>query len=236
MARVTAHTVLVGMTVREAGCREDLQRLADRTGASLAFLQIGEPSLGRELDRVAAEGAEQITLVGVSLGTSPARSWLRRVAAHWWRQGQNRPTVDVAAEVVRSLDVGEVELAVASERTRVTGAEAGLTSPPWENVPGHRFHVLVCRGPRCTAQGSDETAAAMDASLGRAGLSDDDVLVTQTGCLFPCNQAPVVVIHPDDEWFGRVDGDVAGRLVAERIIGGARMSGHLLPRGKHQGI
>ena len=66
------------------------------------------------------------------------------------------------------------------------------------------------------------------------GLGDDDVLVTQTGCLFPCNQAPVVVIHPGDAWFGHVDAHAARRLVVERIQWGLPVTDHLLPRRRHQ--
>ena len=47
-----------------------------------------------------------------------------------------------------------------------------------------------------------------------AGLGDNDVLVTHTGCQFPCNQAPVVSVQPDDVWYGDVDPDTARAIVA----------------------
>jgi (2Fe-2S) ferredoxin len=191
--------VLVAMSLAEARERDELQRRADAAGATLAFLQHGDPSLVRELDRLAASGVQQITLQALTIGTrSPARSWLRRVAGHWVRGGADRPVVVV-------------------EERPVTGAEAPLVSSAWEEVPGHRHHVLVCRGPRCSAQGADDVADHLDGALGAAGLGDDDVLVTQTGCLFPCNQAPVVVVHPDDAWFGGVDADVVDRIVAAHV-------------------
>ena len=64
--------------------------------------------------------------------------------------------------------------------------------------------MLVCRGPRCTALGSDRTAEALILALMRTGQGDDDVLITHTGCQFPCNQAPVVSVQPDDVWYGAV--------------------------------
>lgn len=204
--------VHVGMSVREANQRDVLHRRAVAAGASLAFLQHGEPSLVAELDRLADAGVDTIRLEPVVLGgRSPARSWLRRVAGHWLRVSDRRATILV----------GDSE---------VTGREAGLTSPAWQEVPSHARHLLVCRGPRCQAQGADATAAAVDDALGELGLGDDDVLVTQTGCLFPCNNAPVLVVHPDDTWFGRVDADEARRIVVEHVVGGQDPGDHVLPR------
>lgn len=203
------HRVFVGMSIREARDRVIVQRRADEAGATVAFLQHGVPSLVAELDRLDAAGARHVTLEGITLGKgAPARSWLRRVAGHWVRAGGDRPVVEIDGRAV-------------------TGDEAPLSSPAWEHVPGYEHHVLVCRGPRCSAQGADETAAALDTALAEAGLGDDDVLVAQTGCLFPCNHAPVVVVHPANTWLGKVDASAARRLVNEYI-------GHGTPLGDHE--
>ena len=192
--------VLVGMSIRDAGERDALQRRANQQGATLAFLQHGDPALVTELTRLADAGTTRIRLELVtSGGASPGRSWLRRVAGTG-SAGHDRP----------SILIGDTE---------VSGREAGLSSPAWQDVPGHAHHLLVCRGPRCSARGADDTATAIDAALAGAGLGDDDVLVTQTGCLFPCNQAPVVVEYPGDVWFGSVDTDGAKRIVTEYLAG-----------------
>lgn len=209
--------VLVGMSIAEANARDVLESRAAAAGATVAFLQHGEPSLVDELTRLAADGVDVIRLEPVALtgARSPGRSWVRRVAAHWLRETVRRPRILI----------GDVP---------VTGEEAGLTSSAWEEVPGHSQHLLVCRGPRCSARGSQQTSEAFDSALREAGLGDDDVLVTQTGCLFPCNQAPVVVLHPDDAWFGGVDAAAARRIVIERMGWGLPASDLLLPRKKHQ--
>ena len=62
------HRVLVGMSMHEARERDELQRRADEQGATLAFLQHGEPSLVAELDRLAAARVEHVTLERVALG------------------------------------------------------------------------------------------------------------------------------------------------------------------------
>jgi len=54
----------------------------------------------------------------------------------------------------------------------------------------------------------------------RHGLGDDDVLLTHTACQFPCNQAPVVSVQPDDVWYGGVDGAGADRIVGEHLVAG----------------
>jgi (2Fe-2S) ferredoxin len=208
---VTRAVVLVPLGVDAVRYADELADVAAATGASLAFLQAGTPAVTDELDRLAGLGVRQVELVGLGLGAPMARSWLRRVAAHWTRA---HPGVEV----------------VVSGRA-VTGDEAPLTSPTWESVPGHARQVLICRGPRCSARGSAATSAALDEELRVRGLGDDDVLVTQTGCLFPCNKAPVLVVHPDDSWYGGVDPARAREIVAGHLVGGAPLAGRLPRQG-----
>jgi len=218
--------VLVGMSVREVSARDRLLAVAREHDASVAFLQVGDPSLSRELTRLADAGCPRIVLIGVSLGTlAPANSWLRRIAAHWWRErGAHAPAVEVATSLVTDLDnlegLDPHRFETRPPTRPVTGSEPGLTSAAWEEVPRHRHQVLVCRGPRCSALGSDSTAEALVLALMRHGLGDDDVLLTHTACQFPCNQAPVVSVQPDDVWYGGVDGAGADRIVGEHLVAG----------------
>ncbi|SKB04601.1 (2Fe-2S) ferredoxin domain-containing protein [Aeromicrobium choanae] len=209
-AMPTEALMLVAMGVDAHGHAAQLDELGAAIGATVAYLQQGAPALVDELDRLADGGVSRIRLVRAPVGaTTPARSWLRRVAAHWVRE---RPGTEV-------LVAGRA----------VTGREAPLQSPAWESVPAHRHHVLVCRGPRCTARGAAQTASALADTLAERGLGDDEVLVTQTGCLFPCNHAPVVVVHPDDTWYGQVDHERARQLVDDHLLAGTVLPG-VLPR------
>lgn len=230
MTRPHTAVVLVGMSVSDVDRRDELLAAADRRrDASVAFLQMGDPSLSRELTRLADLGAASITLAGVSTGPlAPAHSWLRRIAAHWWRdRAGRRPVVRVATRL--AARVQDVE-AVLLDVKPISGEEPGLTSAAWEHVTGHRRQVLICRGPRCTARGSDETARAVILGLMEAGLGDHDVLVTHTGCQFPCNQAPVVTVQPDDVWYGGVDPDAARQIVGDHLAGGTPVESRRLPR------
>lgn len=221
--------VAVGMSVSDVDRRDELVAAAAHHGASVAFLQMGDPSLSRELTRLADLGAATVVLAGVSLGAlAPGHSWLRRVAAHWWRErAGHRPVIEVAARL--ATEAADIETALARSEP-ISGAEPGLTSAAWEAVSSHRRQVLVCRGPRCTARGSDETARAMILGLLEAGLGDDDVLLTHTGCQFPCNQAPVVSVQPDDVWYGGVDAEAAGRIVTEHLLADTPVEARRLPR------
>jgi (2Fe-2S) ferredoxin len=211
---------VVAMSAREAVAEEELTAIAVDAGGTVAHLQLGDPTLSSELDRLADTGVERIVVVGVSLGSlAPAVSWLRRVTAHWWRERSDPPTVEVATKLVKT----RADLAPVLAETRpLHGEEAGLRSAAWEDVPRHRHQLLICRGPRCTARGSDKTAEAFVLACTEHGLGDDDVLITHTGCQFPCNHAPVVSVQPDDVWYGGVDAE-----------GAALVTEHHLVRGQH---
>ncbi|WP_121251738.1 (2Fe-2S) ferredoxin domain-containing protein [Nocardioides ferulae] len=225
--------VVVGTSPADAARRGELVALAGRVGAELAFLQLASPGLSEVLDRLAASGVERVVLVGVGDVSGPGVSWLRRVAADWWRGfGEGAPVVATAS----SFLVDEAEWAGLVARARpITDGGPGLRSPVWEEPPAHRHQVLVCRGPRCTAAGSAGTWRALVLALMAAGLGDDDVLVTQTGCLFPCNRAPVVSVQPDDVWYSRVDEAATAEVVAEHLVGGAPVARLRLRREPRDG-
>lgn len=109
---------------------------------------------------------------------APGPSWLRRITAHWWRERREpRPEVLVGAGL-RSVSAEDVASAV-EQAWAITGDEPGLTSPAWEVPPAARKRLLVCRGPRCTALGAEETLRALILAVVEQGLSD--VAITQTG-------------------------------------------------------
>ena len=223
--------VLVGMSVSDVDRRDELVAVALRYGGSVAFLQMGDPGLSAELTRLADLGVDAVTLVGVDLGwLAPGHSWLRRVAAHWWRERTgHRPAVEVATRLV--TDLGDLDPA-RLDLAPISGTEPGLTSEAWDEVTRHRRQVLLCRGPRCTARGADETGRALILGLVRAGLGDDDVLVTHTGCQLPCNHAPVVSVQPDDVWYGGVDAGAADDIVTRHLLQDAPVESHRLPRSR----
>lgn len=214
-----APLVLVGMSALEVAREGELALLAAPLGARVAHLQVGDPSLRLVLDALADAGAAELRLVGVATSRfAPGASWLRRIAAAWWREQADPPSVLVGERLVGLADpAGDLAAVLADGLRAVGGREAGLTSPAWEDAPQHRRQVLLCRGPRCTARGAEATHETLVRALLAHGLGDDDVLVTVTGCLTPCNHAPVLCLQPDDTWLGAVGPEEARALVLDLI-------------------
>lgn len=187
-----------------------------------ATLEGEGPALGDVLGAAAGEDAP-IGLVGVSArpGAAPL-SWLRRVAGHWLREHAGGPGVLVWPA---ALPPGGVPPAPGASGWRaVTGREAPLRSDAWEGLPGFRHHLLLCAGVRCKAQGADAVAASVAAELSARDAHDHDVLVTRTLCQFPCNDAPVLSVYPDNVWLRRTTPADARALVA-RLLGPADSRG-----------
>ncbi len=171
-------------------------------GACLAVLQAcGLPTLTSALDSFAAGSSNQVRVICWSANPRSQRSWVIRVVSHWLRNGGSLP-VFVDAVTCHDADELREHLVHDSVEAHAIGPdEAPLKSPAWDNPPDFRHHVLVCRGPRCSAHGADAIAAELTAELARRDLLDKSVLVTQTGCMFPCNRAPLIVVYPDNEWY-----------------------------------
>ena len=124
VTRCSSPVVLVGMSAREVQARDQLRELAAPHDATVAFLQVGDPSLSRELTRLADLGAERVVVVGVSLGTlAPAVSWLRRICGYWWRERPgHRPELEVGSSLAG--DAAEVRALVGLTRP-ITGDGGG---------------------------------------------------------------------------------------------------------------
>ena len=204
-------TLLVTLTLSDAARWPELAEVAGGLGADVAVLQGEGPALVNQLDALAGTGPEPVHLVGVTFGDDlgPA-SWLGRVA-RWWLDSRG-PLLELwcSRRPLRGLP-GQLP---GLDDSRVLGPRDSLTNPNWEQPPPVSRHVLVCRGPRCNAKGAPETQEALGRALAEAGALDETVLLTATGCCYPCNRAPVVVVQPDMEWLGPVTPDDVPALVA----------------------
>ena len=74
-----------------------------------------------------------------------------------------------------------------------------------------RHHILVCSSSR-VAGVADGTCKRRDApaliQYIEEGLSErgiDNCLVSNTGCLKMCDKGPVMVVHPQNWWYGKID-------------------------------
>lgn len=146
--------LLVSRSATHHGGHAAVHRLAAATAEATGrpvracFLDGAEPSLHAALDAV-PDGDEAL-LVAVHL--PPDRyldTWIRRAVAHW-RTTRDRPlrittTAPLAAQPALITAVTE---AIAGEHDELTGRPGPFRSPAWNQIPRHRRHVLVCRGPR----------------------------------------------------------------------------------------
>jgi (2Fe-2S) ferredoxin len=175
------------------------------------------------LDEAAAAGATEVVVVSAqTVLDRKIDAWFRRVIGHWLRErGPDVPDIRLAGPLSDTdTYVDLLDAAISGPTSAARTTTAPLTSPAWDEVPGFARHILVCRGPRCSARGGPEAAQALDGALEARGLGDDDVLVTQTGCLFPCSQAPVVAVYPDNSWYAELRADRVERFVDEHLVEG----------------
>jgi (2Fe-2S) ferredoxin len=74
-------------------------------------------------------------------------------------------------------------------------------------------HILVCGSFRangepqgvCHRKGSTDLVVYIESELADRGLND--VSVSLTSCLKACDRGPVMVIHPDNLWYGGVESE-----------------------------
>lgn len=88
-------------------------------------------------------------------------------------------------------------------------------------------HILVCTSCRlngvqagsCITKHSDEIVSEFLEKLEEQELSEK-VMVSNTGCFGICSKGPVVVIYPDNVWYGNVTIEDVEEIVEEHIVNG----------------
>ncbi len=74
------------------------------------------------------------------------------------------------------------------------------------------YHILVCNSYRvagdaqgyCNKNGAGDLIQYISEECADRGL---DVAVSSTACLNVCSQGPVMVIHPNNYWYGGINED-----------------------------
>lgn len=72
------------------------------------------------------------------------------------------------------------------------------------------YHILVCNSYRvagdaqgaCNRKGASQFIQYITEESADRGL---DVAVSSTGCLNVCAQGPVMVVHPNNYWYGGIE-------------------------------
>lgn len=88
-------------------------------------------------------------------------------------------------------------------------------------------HILVCGSFRasgapqgvCSKKGSQSLLAYLETELSDRGM--DGVSVTATGCLKACDRGPIMVVYPENTWYGGIEGEDQIDAVLDALEGGS---------------
>ena len=159
--------------------------------------------------------------IGFAMGAS-ILAWLPGAIAYWqtaegegvavWLKDPPDPNAVLPAMIAVALDGPPARSA--------HGVKPSLGKAGWQYLPDHDTHILVCTGPRCAFRGAGTLTAQLKRALAEEGLSDR-CLTTTTGCLFPCNQGPLIALYPQNAWYVVPDEDALRQIVREVIGKGA---------------
>lgn len=183
------------------------------------------PSLIDTLDEMRAEGHRFIRVqpLGAPFPES-LMAWLPGVLADWRQRGQNADTrLELGPDPARDAEALAAYAAstlVQPEPARpIEHVPPSLGKPGWTDPPAFEFHLLVCTGPRCAIHGAASFGHMLKAELKAAGVFDR-CLTTQTGCIYPCNRGPVLVLYPQGYWYRLPDRETTRRFVREVLVEG----------------
>jgi (2Fe-2S) ferredoxin len=105
-------------------------------------------------------------------------------------------------------------------------------------MPGLQRHVFVCVNERsrgkecCKASGGADVRDRLKAELSSRGLSKI-VRANNAGCLDQCRHGTVVVVYPEQVWYGNVTVKDIPELVDKHLVGGEVVKRLLLPKQPH---
>jgi (2Fe-2S) ferredoxin len=103
-------------------------------------------------------------------------------------------------------------------------------------MPAFSHHVFVCGNVRdpghrrgcCDPSAGGDLRDAFKKALKRAGLART-ARANHAGCLDQCEHGPVVVIYPQNIWYGGVTEQDVPRIVEETLVEGRILEDLLIP-------
>jgi (2Fe-2S) ferredoxin len=183
----------------------------------------GQP-LGAALDALVAAGHCNILVQPLGLPFPESlRAWLPGAIGHWLAQSSGGVTVLLGKELADISDIlaasARSAIAHADEAEPASAANMALGKPGWQDPPDFKHHLIVCTGPRCAYRDAASLLVALKDEVARQKVSND-CLTTRTGCMFPCNQGPMVAVYPKGEWYRLADAGDVTRFVQTVLVGG----------------
>lgn len=104
--------------------------------------------------------------------------------------------------------------------------------------PKPKVHILVCRNARppghekgcCVERGGTETLETLE-QLRVDSEMFRKVKVSKTDCLGKCSLGPVVIVYPDNVWYGQVDPEKAKKIWESHVNEGKPLKELEIPEG-----
>lgn len=152
--------------------------------------------------------------------------WLRGEVAQLAGDFPQAPCPRVTASALgrRGLDARLVSAAIDDGRQQLECRTVGPVpeQPDWSAPPPHKRQVFLCTGPRCVRRGALSLWKTLRRELARRELIEtaEGVLLTRTGCQFPCNRGPLLTVYPDRCWYGVRDEAQVLWVVEQHLAGG----------------
>jgi (2Fe-2S) ferredoxin len=96
-----------------------------------------------------------------------------------------------------------------------------------------KYHIFACSSFRvdgdpkgmCHKKGSSGLLPYIENEILDRGL---DALVTSTGCMKACDHGPVMVIYPDNIWYGKIANEEAIDAILDALEDGGTAEEYLL--------
>lgn len=207
-----------------------------------AVVERGLISLPDALEACVQAGASKILIIPVFFGRDRSLvHWLSKLACRWSRDRGAPETEIVFADTIGehpALGEAVVRAVADAEARSPTRADLfrSLEDPPaWSDIPPQERHLLACRGPRCTSRGAGNIYAHLHKRLRDRSLSGSGgVNAVQTGCLFPCNLGPIMIVYPEGIWYSVLDERVVDRIVDEHLADSRVVEEYTRKPGRHE--
>ncbi len=240
--------VIVGRGGYGAAPRQELERLVASVAGSgsfrsvrYAFMEQGKPALPAVLEDCMAAGARRVLIIPALVPMDRTlRWWLPLAIRDWLREhADSEVEVALAPPLGDSDHLGDAVSAAVLDAHGCTDVRDDPSikerQRSWSHIPSHRYHVLLCNGPRCTLENAQALWEHFMVKVKECKLQGkQSVMTARTGCLYPCDLGPIMVVHPDGTWYGGVDKAAIDRIVAEHLVDGEVVQEYACTPGARQ--